>query len=123
MDWRKPLLARAEEVQQNAAPDARDPRGRRGILWHMPQESYDRVFSMNACYQCLTAFPIRPMDITLEAWRRSGFNHVRPIVVAERLIREGKCPVCQAEISPEALEMHDLGENPLNKRPRDPRDE
>lgn len=117
IDYRKPMKARSEEVTFMGGPDENEKSEHRlRIRWHLDQESYDRIFSMNACWNCITAFPARPMELTLGIWRRSGFVHVRPKVVAERLIREGKCPVCASEISPEMLAIHDEGQNPLNDR-------
>lgn len=124
LDYRKPVIARAEEMARETGwadeHDARRPR--HAILWHMPQETYDRVINMEVCYQCLTAFPARPMRENMSTWKeaeRAGFRHVRPTAVAHRLIREGRCPVCAAPINPEALGYNDLGDNPLNKRSDD----
>lgn len=124
LDFRKPMLARAEEMGLDTGwadeHDARRPRN--AVLWHMPRESYERVMHMEACYQCLATFPARPMRENLGIWKqaeRQGWNHVRPLAVAHRLIKEGRCPVCCAPINPDALGHNDLGENPLNKRSDD----
>jgi hypothetical protein len=118
VDWRKPMVARAEEISGTSGVEL-DGRPRRALLWHMSEESYKRVMAMEACYACITAFPARPMALTLGIWQRSGFNHVRPKQVAERLIKEEKCPVCCAPINGEILAWHDAGPNPLNDRSDD----
>ena len=114
VDWRKHMKARSEDVVIEGGPEG--PGRRMGMRWHMDRESYQRVMDMQACYNCLTAFPARPMASNLAIWKQSGFNHVRPAAVAHRLIREERCPVCSVHIGPEALGLHDEGENPLNSR-------
>lgn len=114
IDYRKPMRVRSEDVLIEGGPDGSGPS--RGIRWHMTTESYDRVMAMMACYNCVTTFPARPTKDTLAIWEMSDFKHVRPKAVVHRLIREGRCPVCAVPINPEALGIHDEGENPLNNR-------
>lgn len=115
-DYRKPMVARSEDVLVEGAPDEERGAPRRGIRWHMNAESYQRVMDMQACYNCLTSFPATPHAMNVGVWKTSGFNHVRPAAVANRLIREGRCPVCCVPINAEALGIQDEGDNPLNKR-------
>jgi hypothetical protein len=119
LDWRKHMTgARAEDMTQEVEGgfQERDPRdSRHAILWHLGEEEYGRVMRMEACYQCLTTFPARPMRENLWIWveaEKAGYNHIRPLAVAHRLIREGCCPLCAAPINAEALGHNDLGENP-----------
>lgn len=117
IDFRKPMKARAEEtVQESGLTADATPAYRRGLRWHLDPESHKRIMDMMACWQCITTFPARPIASNVGIWDTSGFNHVRPRAVANRLIRAGCCPVCAAEISPEMLGIHDEGENPLNDR-------
>lgn len=93
-----------------------DARNQHAILWHLGQEEYDRVQRMEACYQCLTTFPAPPSRANLRFWveaEKAGYTHIRPLAVAHRLIREGKCPLCCCEISSAALGHNDMGENPM----------
>jgi hypothetical protein len=119
IDWRKPITdARAEDMTQEVEGgiQERDPRhARHAIMWHLGHEAYGRVQRMEACYQCLTTFPARPSALTMRLWieaEKSGYNHIRPLAVAHRLIREGRCPLCAAPINPEALGINDHGVNP-----------
>lgn len=112
IDYRKPMRVRSEDVLIEGGPEGSAPS--RGIRWHMTTESYDRVMDMQACYNCVTAFPARPMAENLAIWEMSDFKHVRPKAVVNRLIREGRCPVCAVPINPEAIGLHGEGENPLN---------
>jgi len=122
IDWRKHITdARAEDMTEEVEGGIleRDPRqARHGVLWHLGHEAYGRVQRMEACYQCLTVFPARPMRENLGVWieaERAGYNHIRPLAVAHRLIREGRCPLCAAPINAEALGQNDMGENPLEQ--------
>lgn len=114
IDYRKPMRVRSEDVVVEGGPDGSGPH--RGVRWHMTTESYDRVMAMLACYNCVTTFPARPMKETLAIWKMSDFKHVRPTAVVNRLICEGRCPVCAVPINPEAIGIHGEGENPLNDR-------
>lgn len=118
-DWRKPMVARAEELTQEIDGVA-DGRVRHAILWHLSEDAYERVIRMEACYHCLTSFPARPNKQNIWLWEeaeKQGWRHVRAKAVAHRLIREGRCPTCGYEISSAALEANDAGENPLLNRP------
>lgn len=98
-----------------------DARNQHAVLWHLGEEEYGRVFRMEACYQCLTTFPARPSRENMRFWveaEKGGYTHIRPKAVAHRLIREGKCPLCCAPISAEALGLNDMGENEMERQAR-----
>lgn len=119
IDWRVPMKdARAEDMTEEVegGVQERDPRqARHGILWHLGAQAYGRVQRLEACYQCLTTFPAPPSRANMRFWEeaeRAGYTHIRPLAVAHRLIRERCCPLCAAPITPEALNLNDMGENP-----------
>lgn len=125
IDWRKPIIARAEEMTAtvDGALDEHDARReRQAIRWHLGEEAFDRVKRLEACYNCLTCFPARPMKMFMPLWveaEKAGFQQVKPKAIAHRLIREERCPICGVPISNEAVAYGNEGANPLNDRSDD----
>lgn len=106
VDWRKPIIAPAEETYWlEPAEDGSRGEARRAIRFHLSEESYGRVQRMEACPMCLTGFPAPPRKENWRIWKTSGFGWIHSLADSKRLICESRCPICKSEITPEMLEL------------------
>lgn len=112
-DWRVPIRAYAEEVAKGftTRQELELGEGPRVMalrwLFYGPyaEANVGRVLRAEACLNCLATFPERP---TKQSCARilaecGPFPVARP--QARRRVREGRCPHCGTEVSPEFASM------------------
>lgn len=90
--WQRPLVGPSEE-----RPSQPDYEGRPGILWHLDDESVDRIRQCLACHNCLITFPAPPRRENVHLFRDVPWGVEWP--EAKRRIKNEQCPTCRAHVS------------------------
>jgi hypothetical protein len=111
--WSDPIRALSEETVA-LEPSRADPRMGSGIRHAVSDRDYQRLMRGEGCHQCLTPFPAPVgLDIrNLAKWYAVTSTEFRWTHTREHgleLVKQGLCPVCGFECSPEAFALNDEG--------------
>lgn len=111
--WSDPIHSISEETNFYHAARG-DVRQESGIRHAVSERDYQRLKAGMGCPQCLTPFPA-PVGIdiiNLAAWNKLTSREFRWTHTKEHgmdLVRQGCCPMCGFECSPEMMALHDEG--------------
>lgn len=116
VNWRRPVLAKASETY------GYDYAGieRRDIRWYIPDKpggpDERRLLQGMVCANCCEVFPAPPSVMTLRLFEAEYIKDSVPGDMADRMrasIMQGRCPMCDHEVSPEMASTVHEGLDPF----------
>lgn len=104
--WRRKPNVRADGYEHSGAGYADTPTPRWVFEGPYAEEDIRRVMAGLLCPRCLQPFPCRLGSDTAAQIMSEMAPFGRPDKEARRLICASRCPMCAAEVSPEAALIH-----------------